>query len=87
MASQRPSTSKSQAHLSAGPSSSKLEKEMKKLLDLAKNIKNELVFQQEHRYKRFKAKYQIIQAHELNLVTWGSFFGELLKMKFYKECI
>ena len=48
MAPQRPSTSKSQAHLNTGALRSKLEKELKELLDLAKNIKDESVFQQEH---------------------------------------
>ena len=88
MASQRPSTSKSQAHLNTGASMSKLEKELKEILDLARKIKNELVFQQENRYKKFKAK------NHTNLLTddpfkniWGSFFGELLELKFYKECI
>ena len=87
MASQRPSTSKSQAHLNTGASRSKLAKELKELLDLAKNIEDEPVFQQEHRYKKFKAKNHIIEIHKLNLHIWGRFFEELLQLKFHKECI
>ena len=87
MASQRPFTSKSQAHLNTGSSKSKIEKELNELLDLAKNIKNEQVFQQEHRYKKFKAKNHIIQSHELNYNIWGGFFHGLLVLKFHKECI
>ena len=56
-------------------------------MDLAKNVKDEQVFQQEHRYKKFKAKNHIIQTHELNLNIWGNFFGELLELKFHRECI
>ena len=58
---QRSSTSKNQAHLNTGASSSKLEKELKELLGLAKDLKDETVFQQEHRYKKFKAKNHTIQ--------------------------
>ena len=50
---QRPSTSKNQANLKTGASKSKLKKELKEILDLAKNIKNESIFQQEHRYRKF----------------------------------
>ena len=85
MASQRPSTSKSQAHLNTGASRSKLEKELKELLDLAKHIKDEQIFQQEHRYKKFKAKNHLIQTRELNFNIWRSFFEELLKLKFHKN--
>ena len=87
MASQRPSTSKSQAHLNTGASRSKLEKELKELLDLAKNIKDESVFQQEHRYKRFKANSHTIQAHEIRPIWFKQFFAELIRLKFYKECM
>ena len=62
---QRPSTSKNQANLKTGASRSKLEKELKELLDLAKNIKNESIFQKEHLYTKFKAKNLIIAAHEI----------------------
>ena len=82
MAPQRPSASKSQAHLNTGALRSKLGKELKELLDLAKNIKDELVFQQEHQYKRFKANNHTIQVHVQFI-----FFIELIRLKFYKECI
>ena len=87
MASQRPSTS-SQAHLntSLSASRSKLEKELKELLDIAINIKDESVFQQENRYKKFKAKnHTINQAHELPIL--GRFFHGLNELKFHKEII
>ena len=56
---QRPSTSKNQAHLEAGGSRSKIRKELKELLCLAKDVKDELVFQQEHQYKRFKTNQYV----------------------------
>ena len=77
---QRSSTSKNQAHLNTGASRSKLEKELKELSDLAKNIKDEQVFQQEHRYKKFKAKNHIIQTDNDNI--WGFFFRELFDFFF-----
>ena len=86
MASQRPSTSKSQAHLNPDAWKSKLGKELKELLVIAKNIKNESVFQQEHRYRKFKANNHIIQAHEIKPI-WFIFFDRLMGWKFYKECI
>ena len=70
---QRPSTSKNQANLKTGASRSKLEKELKELLDLAKNIKDESVFQQEHRYKRFKAINQTILVHEIRPIWFNCF--------------
>ena len=86
MASQRPSTS-SQDYLntSASWSKSKLAKELKELLDIAKNIKDESVFQQEHRYKKFKAKNHTIQ--NFGFCFWFDFFSRLAELKFYKECI
>ena len=87
MASQRPSTS-SQAHLntSLSASSSKLEKELKEVLGIAENIKDESVFQQENRYKKFKAKnHTINQTHELPI--WGRFLHGLHELKFHKESI
>ena len=86
MASQRPSTSKSQAHLNPDAWKSKLGKELKELLVIAKNIKNESVFQQEHRYRKFKANNHIIQAHEIKPI-WFIFFDRLMGWKFYEECI
>ena len=86
MAPPRPSTSKSQAHLNTGASRSKLVKELNELLEFAKNIKDESVFQQEHRYKRFKANNQTILVHEIRPI-WFNFFIELIRLKFYKECI
>ena len=79
------STSKSQAHLNTGASRSKLKKELKELLDLAKNITDESVFQQENRYKKFKAKNHTIQTHELPI--WSNFFNQLNELKLHKECI
>ena len=61
MASQRPSTSKKKAH--AGASRSQLEKKLNELLDLAKNIKEESVFQHENRYKKFKKQKLTIAIH------------------------
>ena len=86
MASQRPTTSKSQAHLNTGASRSKLEKELKELLDLAENIKDESIFQREHRYRKFKAKNHTILAHEIRSI-WRIFFNGLLNLKFHKESI
>ena len=78
--------SQSQAHLNTGASRSKLEKELKELVDLAKNIKDESVFQQENRYKKFKAKnHTTIQTHKLPI--WYIFLDVLVELKFYKECI
>ena len=82
---QRSSTSKNQAHLNTGASRSKLEKELKELLGLAKHLKDETVFQQEHRYKKFKAKNHTIQ--NFGFCFWFDFFSELAELKFYKECI
>ena len=82
---QRSSTSKNQAHLNTGASSSKLEKELKELLGLAKDLKDETVFQQEHRYKKFKAKNHTIQ--NFGFCFWFKFFSKLAGLKFYKECI
>ena len=86
MASQRPSTSKSQSHLNTGASRSKLEKELKELLDLAKNIKNESLFQKEHRYTKFKAKNHTISAHEIRPI-WGIFFNGLEDLKFHLNMV
>ena len=87
MAQQRPSTSNSQAHLHTGAcaSRSKLEKELKELLDLAKKNKDESAFLQENQNKKFKAKNHTFQVHELPI--WFNFFGGLEKLKFYKESI
>ena len=57
---QRPSTSKNQANLKTGALRSKLKKELKELLDLAKNIKEESVFKHENRYKKFKKNQPIM---------------------------
>jgi len=83
---QRPSTSRNQAHLNTGATRSKLEKEFKELLGLAKDVKDESVFQQEHRYKKFKAKNHTIQAHEVGPI-WFHFLVKLNELKFHKECI
>ena len=83
---QRPSTSKNQANLKTGASRSKLEKELKELLDLAKNIKDESIFQKEHRYRKFKDKNNTILAHEIGPI-WGIFFKGLDNLKFHKESI
>ena len=77
---QRPSTSKNQANLKTGASRSKLEKELKELLNLAENIKNESIFQKEHRYTKFKAKNVTISAHEIRPI-WGIFFDGLKQKK------
>ena len=81
---QRPPDCRNQAYLKA--SGSKKEKEMKELLDLAKDVKDESVFQQKNRYKKFKAKNHTIQSHEIKsiIVLFG---GGLLELEYYKECI
>jgi hypothetical protein len=83
---QRPSTSKNQANLKTGASRSKLKKELKEILDLAKNIKNESIFQQEHRYTKFKAKNLTILAHEIGPI-WGIFINGIEDLKFHNESI
>jgi len=82
---QRSSTSKNQAHLNTGASRSKLEKELKELLGLAKDVKGESVFQQEHRYKKFKSKNHTIQI--FGFCFWFDFLVKLNELEFYKECI
>ena len=81
---QRPPDYRNQAYLKA--SGSKKEKELKELLDLAKDFKDESVFQQKNRYKKFKAKNHTIQSHEIKsiIVLFG---GGLLELEYYKECI
>jgi len=83
---QRPSTSKNQTHLKAGGSRSKMKKEVKELLCLAKDVKDELVFLQTHKYKKFKAKNHTIEIQEIGPI-WGNFLHELSELKFHKECI
>ena len=63
---------------------SKLKKEMKELVELAKYSKEELVFQQKHQYKKFKAKYNHV--NEI-VIFLSSFVGDLYGCKFYKESI
>ena len=84
MDSQRPSTSKNQAHLKT--SRSKIVKELKELLALANEVKDELIFQQIPRYKKFKAKNHNMQRHEMDPI-WGNFLDYLQNQEFYKECI
>ena len=85
---QRPSTSKNQANLKTGASRSKLEKELKEILDLAKNIKEESTFQKEHRYRKFKAKNHTIAAHEIGpFGIWTIFFDGLNMLDFHEESI
>ena len=81
---QRPPDCRNQAYLKA--SGSKKEKEVKELLDLAKDVKDESVFQQKNRYKKFKAKNHTIEILEFGPI-WGNFLKELSDLKFHKECI
>ena len=79
---QRPSTS---TNLKTSASMSKLEKELNELLDLAENIKDESVFHQEHRYKKFKAKNDTI--HDYEFLLWQDFLKGLRALNFHIESI
>ena len=63
---------------------SKLKKEMKELVELAKYSKEESVFQHKHQYKKFKAKYN----HVNEIVTFFiPFVPALMNCEFFKESI
>jgi formyltetrahydrofolate hydrolase len=63
---------------------SKLKKEMKELVELAKYSKEESIFQQKHQYKKFKAKYNY--ANEI-VTFFIPFVFDLTNCKFFEESI
>ena len=79
MTSQRPSTSKKKAHAGAS------RKKMDELLNLAKDIKEESVFQHENRYKKFKKQNHTISPDDLPI--WGHLLNELCELNFHHESI
>ena len=63
---------------------SKLKKEMKELVELAKYSKEESVFQHKHQYKKFKAKYN--DGNEI-VIFFNPFVSALMNCNFFKESI
>ena len=60
--------------------------DMKKILELAKSTKEELIFQQNPQYKKIKAKYQVVQNNDhLDILLY--FHKTFFKLRFYEESV
>ena len=60
--------------------------DIKKILEIAKSTKEELIFQQNPQYKKIKAKYKVVQNND-HLDILRHFHETFLKLKFYEECV
>ena len=60
--------------------------DMKKILELAKSTKEELIFQQNPQYKKFKAKYKVVQSND-HLDSLHNFYRTLFELSFHEECV
>ena len=60
-------------------------KVINELLELAKNTRNESVFQNKHQYKRFKAKTRTATIQDYFSIT--PLVKGLWRVEFYRECI